>query len=186
MSYTRRAMVLGTGAAALALPLLKPSAAVAAASTDIDHRANAALQELYRDSVLARDLSKTAKGILVFPRIHKAGFIVGAAYGEGVLHKNGRIAGYYSSYAASYGFQAGVQWFGYALFFTTDEALRYLDKSDGWEVGSGPSIVVVDKGAATKHSSTTLTQDVSALIFNQRGLMAGIGLEGSKISKLDI
>jgi lipid-binding SYLF domain-containing protein len=186
MSYTRRAMVLGTGAAALALPLLTPSAAVAAKSTDIDQRANAALHELYHDSVLARDLSKTAKGILVFPRIHKAGFIVGAAYGEGVLHKNGRAAGYYSSFAASYGFQAGVQWFGYALFFTTDDSLRYLDKSDGWEVGSGPSIVVVDKGAATKHSSTTLTQDVYAFIFNQRGLMAGLGLEGSKITKLDI
>ena len=73
--------------------------------------------------------------------------------------RNGKTVGYYSSIAGSYGSQVGVQWFGYALFLMTDEALQYLDNANGWEIGLGPSVVVVDAGMAKKHSSTTLTQD---------------------------
>jgi len=98
--------------------------------------------------------------------------------------KHGRAVGYYNSVAASYGFQAGIQVFGYALFFMNDSALAYLDKSAGFEIGVGPSIVVVDKGIAGSLTSTTITQDVYAVIFNQKGLMAGIGIQGSKITKL--
>jgi lipid-binding SYLF domain-containing protein len=77
-----------------------------------------------------------------------------------------------------------VQKFGYALFFMTDSALKYLDKSGGWEIGSGPSLVVVDQGFAKSMSSTTLTQDVYAYIFDQKGLMAGLGIQGSKITRI--
>jgi lipid-binding SYLF domain-containing protein len=94
------------------------------------------------------------------------------------------VAGYYSSVAASYGLQAGLQVFGYALFFMNDAALAYLDKSEGWEIGVGPSIVVVDEGIGKSLTSTTITQDVYAFIFDQKGLMAGIGIQGSKITKL--
>ena len=98
-------------------------------------------------------------------------------------NKNGRAVGYYNSFAASYGLQAGVQVFGYALFFMNDAALSYLDKSDGWELGVGPSIVVVDAGVGKSLTSTTITQDVYAFIFDQKGLMAGLGIQGSKITK---
>jgi lipid-binding SYLF domain-containing protein len=99
--------------------------------------------------------------------------------------KNGRTVAYYNTVAASYGLQAGVQSFSYALFFMTDDALKYLDKSEGWEVGVGPSIVVVDAGAAKSLTTTTAKSDVYAFIFDQKGLMAGLGLQGSKITKIN-
>jgi lipid-binding SYLF domain-containing protein len=164
--------------------ILTPTVVLAASRAELDREVTAALKQLYAHNVLAVDLSKKAKGILVFPRITKAGFMFGGAAGEGALRKGGKTVGYYQSSAASFGFQAGVQWFGYALFFMNDDALAYLDKSDGWEVGVGPSIVVVDKGAAAKHTSTTATHDVYAFIFGQKGLFGGLGIEGSKITRL--
>jgi lipid-binding SYLF domain-containing protein len=101
-----------------------------------------------------------------------------------VLTKRGKPVGYYNSVAASYGLQAGVQKFGYALFFMNDDALAYLDKSSGWELGAGPSLVVVDEGVGKSITSTTITQDVYAFIFDQRGLMGGLGIQGSKITKI--
>jgi len=124
-----------------------------------------------------------AKAVLVFPRIVKAGLLIGGQYGDGALIKAGRIVGHYNSVAASYGLQAGAQAFGYALFLMNDKALEYLDKSDGWEIGVGPSIVIVDQGKAKTMTSTTLRDDVYAFIFSQKGLMAGLGIQGSKITK---
>ena len=95
------------------------------------------------------------------------------------------MAGYYNTAGASYGLQAGAQKFGYAMLFMNDEALAYLDKSDGFEVGAGPSVVVMDDGMAKQSSTTTLSEDVYAFIFGQSGLMAGLGLQGNKITKLD-
>ncbi len=154
-------------------------------ATQIDRDADAALKTLYESTPAAETFRKEAKGILVFPSIVKGGFIVGAYYGKGALRKNGETAGYYSTMAASYGLQAGVQTFGYVLFFMNDEALAYLDKSDGWEVGVGPSIVVMDKGAGKSATTTTGRSDVYAFIFSQQGLMAGLGLQGSKISRIN-
>ena len=89
----------------------------------------------------------------------KGGLIVGGQYGEGALRRGGKTQGYYSSAAASYGLQAGVQSFGYAMFFMTDDALAYLKKSKGWEVGVGPSFVVVDDGMASSLTTTTDGRD---------------------------
>jgi lipid-binding SYLF domain-containing protein len=125
-----------------------------------------------------------AKGILVFPSIVKGGFIIAGQYGDGALRKEGKTVGYYRSIAASYGLQAGVQSFGYVLLFMDDESLAYLDKSEGWEIGTGPSVVVLDKGFGKSLSSTTLRKGVYAFIFSQKGLMAGLGLQGSKITKI--
>src|SRR6059036_780305 len=96
----------------------------------------------------AKVLGSQAKAILVFPRILKAGFMVGAQGGNGALRQGGKTVAYYNTVAASYGFQAGVQAFSYALFLKTDSAVEYLDHSGGWELGTGPSLVVVDVGAA--------------------------------------
>jgi len=132
-----------------------------------------------------RSLSKRAKGILVFPGIVKAGLVIGGQFGEGALFKNGKVTGYYNTAGASYGLQAGAQKFGYALFFMNDGALAYLDRSEGLELGVGPSIVVMDDGMAKQTSTTTLTKDVYGFIFSQSGLMAGLGLQGNKITKID-
>ncbi|HVM96915.1 MAG TPA: YSC84-related protein [Candidatus Acidoferrales bacterium] len=170
---------------ALALSLTSAAEpAFGASAKKINQEAHTALQHLYAKSDAARLLSKEAKGILVFPGIYKAGFIIGGAGGDGVLTKDGHPVAYYRSVAASYGLQAGVQKFGYALFFMKDEALGYLDKSEGWELGVGPSIVVVDAGVGKSLTTTTGRSDVYAFIFSQKGLMAGIGIQGSKITKI--
>ncbi|MGZ8159717.1 MAG: lipid-binding SYLF domain-containing protein [Methylobacter sp.] len=154
--------------------------------SEIDRQVNEALRDLYASTPAARNLASRAKGILVFPNIVKAGFLFGGQYGRGgALLKKGRTAGYYNSVAASYGLQAGVQSFGYALFFMNDAALSYLDKSEGWEIGVGPSIVIVDEGIARSLTTTTAKDNVYAFIFDQKGLMAGLGLQGSKITRID-
>ena len=168
----------------LALTLLPLRPALAASASEIDIKVTVALQTLYKTTPGAKELASNAKGILVFPDIVKAGFIVGGQYGDGALRKKGITSGYYRSLAASYGLQAGVQSFGYVLFFMDEASLRYLEKSKGWEIGTGPSVVVLDKGFGKNLSSTTLRKGVYAFIFDQKGLMAGIGLQGSKITRI--
>lgn len=158
--------------------------AIAASASEIRSEAHAALQELYASVPGTRELGAKAKGILVFPRIVKAGFIVGAQGGDGALFKGGKTTGYYRALAASYGFQAGVEKFGYALFFLSDDSLKYLDRSDGWELGTGPTLVVADQGFQKSFSTTTLQKGVYAFIFDQKGLMGGIGIQGSKITRI--
>jgi len=160
------------------MPSLAPKA------SEIDHEVTVGLRDLYSHNEAAKVLGEKAKGILVFPDIKKGAFIVGAQFGFGALRKNGKTAGYYRTAAASYGFQAGVKKFGYALFFMTNAALAYLDKSGGWAIGTGPSVVVVDQGVARSLTTTNLRSDVYAFIFDQKGLMAGIAIEGSKITKI--
>ena len=156
----------------------------AASAAGIDADVDAALIKLYEEQPVAKMLADKAVAILVFPNMVKAGFIVGAQYGEGALLKKGRTVGYYNSVAASYGLQAGAQSFGYVLFLMTPSAVHYLNRSGGWEIGVGPSVVVADEGVARALTSTTLKSDVYAFIFDQKGLMAGIGLQGSKITKI--
>lgn len=165
------------------LSMAQPACAADAAT--LNQQADAALNDLYKNSPAAKMLAEKAKAILVFPSILKAGFVVGGQFGEGVLRKDGKTVGYYNSLAGSYGLQAGVQSYGYAMFLVTDSALEYLDKSSGWEIGVGPSIVIVDKGMGKSMTSTTLKDDVYAFIFDQKGLMAGIGIQGSKITKIE-
>jgi lipid-binding SYLF domain-containing protein len=156
-----------------------------AASAGIDRDVKSGLETLYAESASAKDLGKKAKGILVFPSIVKGGFLVGGQYGEGALLKGGKTSAYYNTIQVSYGMQAGIQQYGYALFFMTDSAMKYLDKSDGWEIGAGPSIVVIDTGTALSKTTTTLQADIYAFFFDQKGLMGGLGLQGTKISKID-
>ena len=158
--------------------------ASAATAAELNANGKAALSRLYAQSDRAKRYGRDARAILVFPKIVKAGFMIGGQGGEGVLFVGGRPTGYYKIAAASFGLQAGGQSFSYALFLMNDKALTYLRKSDGWAIGSGPSVVVVDKGAAMSTTSTTLAKDVYAFPFGQKGLMAGLGLEGSKITPI--
>ncbi|HZW36934.1 MAG: YSC84-related protein [Deltaproteobacteria bacterium] len=172
------ALLLATGLLVAAVPAIADTAA------EIDKEVELALQKLYAASPAAVKLSTVSKGILVFPDVIKAGLIVGGHYGKGALLVDGKTAGYYNSVAASYGLQAGAQSFSYALFLMTDKAIGYLDKSGGWEIGVGPSVVIVDAGLAKSLTTTTAKEDIYAFIFGQKGLMAGIGLQGSKITKI--
>lgn len=163
---------------------LLPQPIIADTAKQIDKDVSTALSQLYAETLAAKELSKVAKGILVFPRIIKAGFIVGGQYGEGALRVNDKTKGYYNTAAASFGLQAGAEAFGYALFFMTDLALKYLESSAGWEIGIGPNITVIDQGAAGSFSTTTAKDDIYVFFFHKKGLMAGLGVQGSKISRI--
>jgi lipid-binding SYLF domain-containing protein len=183
-----RILRIALGVVLLAAILYAPFAAhpvSAASARELDLDAKAALQSLYAGQPSAKLLGSKARAILVFPHIVKAGFMFGGQIGEGVRYEQDKVRGYYSSIAASYGLQAGIQRFGYALFFMNRDALRQLDATRGFELGVGPSIVVVDEGVGKSLTTTTLTSDVYAYIFDQRGLMAGLGIQGSKITRID-
>jgi lipid-binding SYLF domain-containing protein len=160
------------------------SQGLAATAEDLNQDASQALQLLYNTNPEAALLAERAKGILVFPNVIKAGLVFGGSYGEGVLTKGGKLAGYYNSVSASWGWQAGAQSYSYVVFFMSDHALKYLDKSDGWEIGVGPTVVVVNEGAAKNLSSSTLKEDAYAFIFDQQGLMASLSIEGTKITPI--
>jgi lipid-binding SYLF domain-containing protein len=159
--------------------------AQAASAAEISSAARRALNDLYARTPAAKVLGQKARGILVFPSIVKGGFIFGGEYGQGALFRGGTATGYYNTTGVSWGFQAGLQKYGYALFFMTDSSLKYLDQSQGFEVGAGPSLVIVDEGFAKKMSSTTLRSDVYAFVFSQKGLMGGVGLQGTKITRIN-
>lgn len=181
-----RTILMATSlAAAIMVPAGMAAQANAATTQNLNTDSNQALQTLYRTNPLAEELSHRARAILVFPNIVKAGLVFGGAYGEGELKTGSTIDGYYNSVTGSWGFQAGAQSYGYAVFLMTDEAVRYVHQTQGWEIGVGPTVVVVDQGVAKNFSTSTLKDDAYAFIFDQQGLMAGISLEGTKISRLD-
>ncbi len=165
-------------------PVARTNEASASAS-GIASDSRAALRSLYAQNPTAKQLGQKARGVLVFPSIVKGGLVVGAQAGNGAMIRDtGDIGGYYQSTAVSYGLQAGVQKFGYALFLMDDQAFRELNRSGGWEVGSSPSLVVMDKGKSASLSTTTVNKGTYAFFFDQRGLMGGLGLQGSKITRI--
>ena len=175
---------------ALALFILTLSAsfgsvAQAESRAALEQASKKALIELVDQNPAAKELDKKAAAVLVFPSVKKAGLLVGGQFGEGVLWRDGKAVAFYSTGGASFGLQAGAQEYGYALFFMTNKALEALNTAQGFEVGIGPSIVVVDQGMAKSTTTTTMQKDIYAFVFGQRGLMAGIGIQGNKITKID-
>ena len=185
MTILRRTLFTAALVVGVALSFASADHARAASTAaELDQEAQQALQKLYRSEPAAEQISRVAKAVLVFPEVVKAGFVFGGSYGEGVLFKKGKPSQYYNSVSGSWGLQAGAQSYGYAVFLMNDKALKYLDRSDGWELGVGPTVVIVDKGVAKNLSTTTLKDDAYAFIFDQQGLMAGVAIEGSKISRI--
>ena len=169
---------------AMSLALLLPQAQAATSQDELIRDAREALATLRKINPTADVIAKSAKGVLVFPNIVKAGLVFGGSYGEGVLFVDGKVRGFYNSISASWGLQIGAQSYGYALFLMSDSALKYLEESQGWELGTGPTIAVVDEGLAKNLSSTTLRDDAYAFIFDQQGLMGGINIEGTKVTRI--
>ncbi len=163
---------------------LLPVTAWAADRAALERDARAALQKLTNTVPAAKSLSSSATAVLVFPKVTKAGLGVGGQYGDGVLFRQGKVAGYYNTSGASFGLQAGAQQFGYAMFMMNDKAVSALSANEGFEVGVGPSVVVIDEGKAKTLTTTTAKDDIYAFIFGQKGLMAGLGLQGNKITRL--
>src|SRR6266487_6708804 len=153
------------------------------ASADLISDSRRAVQQLVAQNPAAARCKSKAVAVLVFPDIMKAGFIIGAQGGKGILFVHGHPKGRYRTVAASYGLQAGVQKYGYALFLMSQDAVNWVNNTRGWEIGSGPSVVIVDKGMARSFTTDTLHSGVYAFTFDQQGLMAGLGLQGSKIMR---
>ncbi len=172
-------------AAAATLLLVPAAPAMAASAAELSRDANKALQSLYAKVPAAKTIGAKAQAILVFPTITKAGLGIGGQYGDGALIKGGKVVGYYNTSGISSGLQAGAQQYGYAMFFMNEAALKALDTAAGFEVGVGPSIVVLDEGKAKTTTTTTMKDDIYAFIFSQQGLMAGLGLQGNKITKIN-
>ena len=160
-------------------------APAAAQDYGLEGEARWALNRLMATVPTAKMLEERAYATLVFPDITKAGFLVGGEYGNGVLFRRGGISGYYNLAGVSYGFQAGAQTYSLIMFFMNEWSWRALNMRDGLQVGVGPSVVVLDEGKARTITSTTLTSDVYAFVFGEQGLMAGAGLEGTKITRLN-
>ncbi len=179
---TRAVLALGLG---FALTLgAGASAAANKSAAQLSSESNAALQQLYARTPAAKALGAKAEAILVFPSITKAGLMVGGQYGEGALLKGGKTVAYYNTAGASYGLQAGAQRFGYAMFLMNANAVAALNSADGFEVGVGPSVVVIDEGKAKQLTTTTMKDDIYSFVFSQKGLMAGVGLQGNKITRI--
>jgi len=180
-SSTASATVL---AVLLAGFMAAPAPALAQNESGLEASSKAALSSLKASVPLAGTLEKRAYAVLVFPDITKAGFLIGGEYGNGTLFRGDKVAGYYNTAGVSYGLQAGAQTFGYAMFFMNERAFQALNAADGFQIGAGPSVVIMDEGKAKSVTTSTLTSDVYAFVFGQQGLMGGVGLEGTKITKL--
>lgn len=154
------------------------------AAAELAGTSTAALETLYGSAELAKQLAPKAQAILVFPKVTKAGLGIGGQYGEGALLKNGKAVDYYKTTGASFGLQAGGQQYGYAMFFMNAKALDEFVNASGFEVGVGPSVVLVDEGMAKTTTTATLKDDIYAFVFGQKGLMAGLGIQGNKITKI--
>ena len=154
------------------------------AAGELTRTSQAALAKLTATVPLAKILAPKAHAVLVFPKVTKAGLGIGGQYGEGALLKGGKAAAYYKTTGASFGLQAGGQQYGYAMFFMNETAVSELDKANGFEVGVGPSVVLVDEGMAKTTTTTTLKDDIYAFVFGQKGLMAGLGIQGNRIKTI--
>ena len=157
---------------------------LAASQEELSKTSNIALESLYRTNPTAAVIGKSARAIVIFPSIVRAGFVFGGSYGEGIMTKGNQFAGYYNSVSASWGWQIGAESYGYVVFLMNEKAVQYLENSHGWEIGVGPTVVVVNEGVAKNLSSTTLKDDAYAFIFDQKGLMVSLSLEGTKISRI--
>jgi len=180
--------LIASMAAAACLSFAPPAATAQVpgktSAAELARKSQAALQQLYGKVPAAKELGKRATAVLVFPGVTKAGLGIGGQYGEGALLKAGKPVAYYNTAGASYGLQAGAQTYGYAMFFMNEAAVRQLDKAEGFEVGVGPSVVVMDEGKAKTATTTTMKDDIYAFIFGQKGLMAGLGIQGNKVTKI--
>ena len=171
--------------AALAAALLVPPAAQAAGKEEIDARVRAAKATLFTEEPLAKELAAKAAGMLVMPRVIKAGFGIGGEGGDGALQVNGSTVAYYRTAGVSFGFQLGGQAKSQVLLFMTEEALNSFQTSEGWEVGVDGSVALVNIGAGADLDSHTLQSSIIGFVFGNKGLMYDLSLEGARYWQIE-
>jgi len=161
------------------------STVTAASGKELDIKVDAAMARFYGEVDGGKEFAAAAKGILVFPRVLKAGIGIGGEYGEGALRVDGKMVAYYSTAAASIGFQLGAQAKTVILVFMEDAALKNFQGSAGWEIGVDGSVALVQVGAGASVDTTNIQDPIVGFVFNNKGLMYNLTLEGSKITRLN-
>jgi len=189
----RRIVMMAAGAVATSLTLLSGCTTSKGTSetapqkrAEIDTSADATLATLYSQVSGSRELAAKARGILVFPKIYAAGLGFGGEYGEGALKVNGLSVGYYRTSSVTWGFQAGAQSKALIMMFMTQEALDKFRNSNGWTAGADASVAVIKTGAQGTVDLASATAPVSAFALTNAGLMAGVTIDGTKVTKLDL
>lgn len=151
----------------------------------IDANTDATLNNLYRQAKGSRELVEKAKGVLVFPSVLTAGFVVGGAYGEGELRVGNQNAGYYKTMTGSIGFQVGAQSKALIFLFMTQESLDQFRKGNGWTAGVDANVVLLKVGADGSVDTETAKAPVIGFVLTNGGLMFNVSLQGTKVSKLN-
>lgn len=191
----RRIFLMNTGAAIAAGGLILTGCSTtrpdgptdrSAKRREIDSGADGALTRLYANARGSKDLAARAQGILIFPRVLSAGFGVGGEFGDGVLRSGASPSGYYRLVGGSFGWQIGAQSQAIILMFLTQDALNRFRNSSGWTVGADASVAVAKVGATGDIDTNTIQQSVVGFALTNAGLYAGVKLDGSKITRLDI
>lgn len=149
-----------------------------------DANVNATLDRLYAAAPQSRELVDRAAGVLVFPSVLNVGLVVGGEHGDGVLRVDGRTEAHYSTSGGSIGLQAGAQTKAEVIIFMTQESLDKFRASHGWTVGADATVAVAHIGANGSLDSETVRRPIVGFVMNNTGLMAGVSLEGSKVTKL--
>lgn len=168
-----------------AVAVSTPDTAHAASAAAIDADARATLDRFFKRVVNGRDLANKADAILVFPSIIKAGIGIGGEYGEGVLHVRGRTDSYYNIIGASVGFQLGVQTRSVVIMFMTPAAIAGFRSRAGWKVGVDGSVALITVGAGGSVDTDKIVDPIIGFVFNNKGLMYNLTLEGTKISRFN-
>ncbi len=181
-------MIARTVAALLlfaALGFGQPPDARAASRAEIDANVQEAIANFYRQTSAGKKLAQKAAGMLVFPEVVKAGIGVGGEYGEGALLIKGKTAAYYSTAAASIGFQLGAQVKSQIILFMNQRVLEEFRNSKGWKAGVDGSVALATLGAGGELSTETIKEPIIGFIFSNKGLMYNLTFEGSKITRLE-
>jgi len=175
---------------ALGLTLLAPLAAglapgsEAASATAIDADVRETMTDFFARVRGAREMVNRSAAVLVFPTVIKAGIGVGGEYGEGALLTRERTMDYYNIVSASIGFQLGAQARSVIIVFMTPEALASFRRMHGWKVGVDASVAIVTVGAGGSIDTSRIASPIVGFIFDNKGLMYNLTLEGSKITRI--
>jgi len=183
-SFSKAAVFFNSTWFALSLCLLMASPSLAGSALEIDTGVDASLERFKKEVGGAEVFMKNAKGVLVFPKVYKAGFGIGGEYGEGAMRIGGKTVDYYSTMAASIGFQLGAQARTVIMIFTQEDALKQFRNSDGWKAGVDGSVALATLGAGDSIDTNSVKDPIVAFIIGQEGLMYNLTLEGSKFTKI--
>lgn len=183
MAMSRRA--LGRGLVGLGAAAVGASCSTTEESrVSLDARARVALSALEAQVPAARSVAESSRAYLIFPGVTQGSFVFGGQFGQGVLYKDGKPAGFYSLTGGSFGLQAGAQTFSQGYFFTTDQALQTFQSMNGFQLGVGVDFAVASVGTRGEISSTTLQKPIIVFVWGQSGLVAGVNVAGQTINRL--